>query len=65
MLYTVLNTDTMTKIAFQHGVSVEDLRRQNNLPEGNPPPGTALIIPGISEGLQARVARLERIVFGR
>lgn len=65
MLYTVLSTDTMTKIAFQHGVSVEDLRRQNNLPEGNPPPGTVLIIPGMPEGLQARVVRLEKIVLGR
>ena len=65
MLYTVLNTDTMTKIAFQHGIDVEDLRRQNNLPVGNPPPGTVLIIPGNPEGLQTRVSRLERIVFGR
>ncbi len=65
MLYTVLATDTLAKIAFQHGVSVEDLREQNNLPEGTPPPGTVLHIPGSSEGLQARVSRLESIVFGR
>lgn len=46
-VYTVKKGDTLYRIARQHGMTVDDLKRLNNLDNNNIQPGQDLVVSGI------------------
>ena len=46
-VYTVKKGDTLYRIARQHGMTVDDLKRLNDLNTNNIQPGQELVVSGI------------------
>lgn len=55
--YTVVAGDSLWKIARKYGISVEELKRANNLTSDNIYPGQSFIIPGKGEATPAPVPK--------
>ncbi len=58
--YTVVSGDSLDRIARRHGITVDELRRANNLSSNLIKPKQKLLLPGIGSSQSIRLASTER-----